>query len=1149
MTNPLAPSCLAVAAVFCDVMVSPTTAATADSQRKQYDIGGGDAAGTLKRMADESGKQIVFLVDVVRGVKTNPVKGEYTAREALDRMLADTGLVVARDEKTGALMINRAPRPGSAGSGAQPHAAVEERLRTNAGRPNLFALIGGWIALAVAPVGPVFAADLAGTGGVTGRVVNIATGAYLNNARVAIEGTRVETVTNEDGEYRLAHVPAGDVRLRVSYTGFEARTVLLRVAPGEVARQDLDLSLPRERGAAERDVVKLERFVVEATTLSAQAAALNEQRNAPNIKNVIVLDEIGDLGDGNLGEYLKYTPGIAVTFGPQTATSLSIRGMPASGVVFMMDGAEISSPSADREFDLAASFAGSVDRIEVTKVPTPDRPANAVGGTVNIIGKSGFSVPRRSLKLNTYLGYNAPRGVKPPGLNDRVGTDERTDARAIQPGLDLSYSHPVNKSFAFTISGSTSTRAYDMDADTSVWDLIRGVEITPTLQHALQVTERHLLSTAFDWKISRTDSLRLNLDHVQINTPSRQDVLTAAFGAGSVGDAHFTQGSPAGNDLIRQSVTWGDRTRGTSSGKLRYIHEGPVYRVEATANFSRSWDERKDVEHGFFNSIGLTQQSGLILRAEGLEGVYSRRAPRFTAVDRSGRPVDPYDSADFTMGSPTSSPNEIKSLMRQVSVNVGRDLPFSLSSSIKTGFTINHQEKDNTAQLKTWAFNPPGGAPGRLVKNLDVINEFAASQWLFSETLRAKWVSPAKFYDIYRKNPEYFVLNQSAAYISEATSSKFLEETISAAYVRGDVKFWQNRVWLVGGVRFEKTEDHGFGVLDDIRATYRQDANGNLIRDAAGRVIRVTNDSLESARLRYKVRGAEARKSYDGYYPSFNSTYYLTDTLVARAAYAKTIGRPKLTEIIPSMTITDPESTSVARTITVTNTGLQPWTADNFDLSFETYNLKGAVASVGLFRKDISNFFGATQMDATPELLAGYGLSDDYLDYDIVTKANYGKATIEGYELSWRQSLFFLPNWARGLQVFGNATITRLSGTNAADFIPFAHKNLNWGASFLRPRFSIKFNVAYAYKVTGAAVAASATVPPGTFTYVAPQITADASFEYRIMKRVSLYGSARNLSGHAKRQYRSGPGVPAHARPIRIQNFGSIVTFGVRSEF
>jgi iron complex outermembrane recepter protein len=165
-------------------------------------------------------------------------------------------------------------------------------------------------------------------------------------------------------------------------------------------------------------------------------------------------------------------------------------------------------------------------------------------------------------------------------------------------------------------------------------------------------------------------------------------------------------------------------------------------------------------------------------------------------------------------------------------------------------------------------------------------------------------------------------LNEAAAYTSAATNSKFLEETISAAYARGDMKFFQNRLWLVGGVRFEKTEDHGFGLLDDIRATYRQDANGNLLRDAAGRAIPVTTNALESAKLRYTVRGAESRKDYQGYYPSFNTTYYLTDALVLRAAYAKTIGRPRLAEIIPGISITDPESASIARTITVTNTGL-----------------------------------------------------------------------------------------------------------------------------------------------------------------------------------------------------------------------------------
>lgn len=145
-----------------------------------------------------------------------------------------------------------------------------------------------------------------------------------------------------------------------------------------------------------------------------------------------------------------------------------------------------------------------------------------------------------------------------------------------------------------------------------------------------------------------------------------------------------------------------------------------------------------------------------------------------------------------------------------------------------------------------------------------------------------------------------------------------------------------------GGVRFEKTQDHGFGLLDDVRATYRQDAAGNLLRAANGRAIPVSTNALESAKLRYTARGAEARKDYQGYYPSFNATYYLTDTLVMRAAFAQTIGRPRLSEIIPGIAITDPESASIVRTISVINTGLKPWTADNYDLSFEVYNIKGS---------------------------------------------------------------------------------------------------------------------------------------------------------------------------------------------------------------
>ncbi len=979
---------------------------------------------------------------------------------------------------------------------------------------------------------------------VTGRVVNAANQVPLNNARVSVEGTTVETLTNAEGEYRLAGLPAGPVRLRVFYVGMEPQTAA--VTGGGAVRRDFELGFAAGAASAGNQVVKLESFVVESTALSAAAAAVNEQKMAPNIKNVVVLDEIGDLGDGNIGEYIKYTPGISIVSGPQTAASASIRGMPASGIVFMIDGAEVSSPSADRSFDLAASSSGSVDRIEITKVPTPDRPANAVGGTVNIVGKSGFSSPRRSLRINTYGAYNSDNRLRPPGLGDRVGSDATSSARAIQPGIDVNYSHPVSKTFAFTLNLSQLTRVYDMDYDTPTWDMVRGVQTVNTEQNVLQTTERQLASMTFDWKVTPRDSLRLNVEHVQINTPTRQNIFAVAWGAGNTGGATFTQGAAAGNDTVRQSMTYGDRTRGTTSAVLRYIHEGSVYKFDATVNYSRSWDEREDIENGFFRTVGLFQATQLVVRADGLDGIYERRAPSLRVTTRAGLPFDPYDNAQLTLNNPTSQPNEIIADLKNVAANLSRSFALAVPTTIKAGFAVNRQRKDNTSTLKTWTFAPPAGV-NRLAGGYDLTNESLSRQAFFRDTLRLKWVSPTKYYALFKANPTWFTLNEAAAHQSGVTNSKYFEETISAAYVRTDLKFFDNKVWLVGGVRFEKTDDKGEGPLDDVRATLRQDANGNLIRDAAGRPIPVTTDALASAKLRYTERGAKAERSYDGYYPSLNATYYISDALVARAAFAQTLGRPNLTEVIPGITLSDP--TIAAPTATVVNSGLQPWKADNYDISLESYNLKGATIAFSLFRKDIKNFFVQTQSAATLPLLESFGLNDDYLGYTIITKTNGGDATVEGYEASWRQSLYFLPAWAKGFSMFGNATISKISGPNERDFTPFAHKNLNWGLSYVRKAFSFRWNVAYAYKVSGAAVAASATVPAGTFSYVAPQITQDWSFDYRFAKRFTIYGGARNWNGANKRTERSGPGAPEWTRPQSYQNFGTLVTLGVRTQF
>lgn len=245
----------------------------------------------------------------------------------------------------------------------------------------------------------------ANTGTIEGRVQNCAAGTYLGRASVRVEGTTFEALTNDIGEYRRAHLPAGNVTLRASFAGMQPASANVAVAPGLTVQQDFTLTFetrPNAAPASAKDqAVMLDAFTVSDRALSAQAAAV--QKTAPNIKNVVTFEEFGDLGEGNLGEFLKFIPGIEINQAPVVPSAASIRGMPSDGTIMLVDGMSSASPSADmRGGDLIGANIGNIDRIEITEVPTPDLPANAVGGTINIIPKSNLSLTRRALTYNVF---------------------------------------------------------------------------------------------------------------------------------------------------------------------------------------------------------------------------------------------------------------------------------------------------------------------------------------------------------------------------------------------------------------------------------------------------------------------------------------------------------------------------------------------------------------------------------------------------------------------------------------------------------------------------------------------------------------------------------------------------------------------------
>jgi TonB-dependent receptor len=391
------------------------------------------------------------------------------------------------------------------------------------------------------------------------------------------------------------------------------------------------------------------------------------------------------------------------------------------------------------------------------------------------------------------------------------------------------------------------------------------------------------------------------------------------------------------------------------------------------------------------------------------------------------------------------------------------------------------------------------------------------------------------------------------AYRSNVTTSQVITETILAPYLRLDTSLLEGRLQLTGGVRYEWTEDDGHGPLIDPTAIYQRNANGQIVRDSAGRPLVVAPlATLAGTRLAYVERGARAKKSYDDFFPSINATYKVRSNLLARASFARSFNRPDFGNILPSMNLPDTESTS--RTITATNPTLKPWYANSYGVALEYYfnEPSTGVLSARAYRRDITDFWGTSLVPASDEILAPYGIDPaiygEALGYFVSTRRNVGSARVTGTEFDYRQNLVFLPHWARGLTIFGNVTLQRTQGSEQASFTGFVRKTFNWGVTFSRQRFTARLAVNHRGRIDQGLITNAGT-EPNTRTYLQSRAIADVSAEYRLTRHYSLFVTGRNVNAGNEDTVAYGPSTP-HDRIItgRI-NYGATWYVGFKGTY
>ena len=1037
-------------------------------------------------------------------------------------------------------------------------------------------------------------------GAVEGRVQSGVSGQYLGNARVRVAGSGIEVFSNAFGEYRLAGLPAGPVTLEIFHTGLATRRVVVNVPAEGAVTHDV---LLREAGSREDSLVQLGRFVVQSQReTDAAAIAINEQRFAANRKDVVATDAFGDINQGNIGEFVKFIPGISLDVKDGNSPSgIMVRGFDPNYTNVTMDGGQLASTliantqTSSRGFLLEQANINNLARIEVTKLPTPDMSANLLGGAVNFVSRSAFERPRQELRFQAYLSANSNE----LGLRRTPGPGESRSLKVL-PNFDLTYVNPISRSLGVVVNLAQSSQFYLQRKSVLGRRYYTGSAGQPTFvsfannpqttslaaSYAPNRIERTSGSVKVDWKPLPRHvvqfSAQANANYQQQAT--RTITFNTGGGAPVRWDEHNTYGSTgsAGTGTVSLGNSFQNRNGLLRQLGARWEYRGAAWDAELAGSFSNSNNRVRDMAKGFWNGLGTSMPNVRTVNLEGVDNSTSS-VQRVSVLNAAGQEMDPYQLSSFTLGQVQSQPADSHDTVKEVRGNVVRKFAWpGAAVSVKAGGSANEMTRDAKYSLWTSTYAGPDG----LLSSGD--EYMASSRVNFADRADAgrspgfgvrgpEWASPWEVARVFNANPGWFV--RSATNIGDtirnrAVRSPWLRETILAGYAMADGKFLQNRLRLVGGVRHEYTLAEGWGYKQDGNAIYQRDAQGRPIKGANGAFLLLpqlagtVSGGPEQNSLIYVYRGNRGERDYGYYFPGAHATYNLSENLLLRAAFAKTMGRPNISDVVPNLYVADNanfgvpgnSSGSIPGYITASNSTLRPWTAKNYDYSLEYYLPRNGMASFNWYKKDIRDFFSTLNTVADATLLDSLGLPRDLVGYQYSTRVNVSDAMIKGWEASLNLPLAnlsaFMPtggldSWLRPYSVMINQTHLELSGSRitAADWKRYIPRSRNLGLRFSYPRLSGNLLLNWKGRMLRDTSSLINGVSSGGAEYIRSRYQLDGNVDFQLTPRWALYVAGRNLLDSSTEWEVTGPGAATYAAMTNYERYGVQYSLGIRGSF
>lgn len=705
-----------------------------------------------------------------------------------------------------------------------------------------------------------------------------------------------------------------------------------------------------------------EAIVVTGIRASLESAQ-ERKRDASQIVDSIVADDIGKLPDMNTTEALQRVSGIQVSRDRGEGGSVAIRGL--TQVLATLNGREIFTAGGGRSFNLQDFPAELLAGIDIYKTPSSDLIEGGIGGIIDLRTRMPLDLDNLTVSGSLRARYNDLADKWNPLASGLVSTKWAVGDGEM--GLLLSGSYQ-QRSFRADIVSVGSHRNRD--------DIIAGQNVvTPNGTYEPLISGKRTrigLDATWQWRPTPDLEFYAQGSYQQLRTIQEQYGLNVATNGFPIVPGSVTL-FPGTNDF--QSGTFSNVTISTfgvardTNDKNRQFSAGGKWSADA-ATLSADFSYQKSTNTLYYSELDLrttVPEVKIDLTGSTNGGVATTLL--------SG--VDLTQIGSYDLGSLTRSENHYAG----DSYAARLDGDFQIESDFLSGFKVGARWAKRSMEFTPIRFfsNPAAGTDA---------------------TPYADLFQPMPFDDFYRS----------------ASNITFNQLVARPDLLRGDFDAVRNAIGITQAPAVDPKTI--FDINETTTGGYAQllfktegalPIDGNVGVRVVQTQLNVTgNQSVPDSNGGLPIlTPLNVHSSYVSVLPSGNIRFRLTDELQLRLSASKTLTRPDFSQLSPSLTLVPANGQASSG-----NPFLKPLRADQADVSLEYYfSPTGSVYAAGFYRK-VKGFIFTT---VTP-------IEIDGLPYNLSQPTNGKSGDIKGAEIGGQTFFDFLPGALSGFGIQANYT-------------------------------------------------------------------------------------------------------------------------------